>query len=91
MVNKLLFCQSSARAQGSAGGRTLRSSARQNALDILARENVERVVDRADFLVIGGGLAGASAAYELSAASTVILLGGGDRHRLPFDGPVPPR
>ena len=30
--------------------------------------------NRADFLVIGGGIAGASVAYELSAKSTVILL-----------------
>jgi D-arginine dehydrogenase len=30
--------------------------------------------NRADFLVIGGGIAGASVAYELSARSTVILL-----------------
>jgi D-arginine dehydrogenase len=30
--------------------------------------------NRADFLVVGGGIAGASVAYELSARSTVILL-----------------
>jgi glycine/D-amino acid oxidase-like deaminating enzyme len=30
--------------------------------------------NRADFLVIGGGVAGPTAAYEVSAASTVILL-----------------
>ena len=30
--------------------------------------------NRADFLVVGGGIAGASVAYELSAKSTVILL-----------------
>lgn len=32
------------------------------------------MADRADFIVIGGGIAGASAAYELSAAGRVILL-----------------
>ena len=30
--------------------------------------------NRADFLVVGGGIAGASVAYELSVRSTVILL-----------------
>src|SRR6516162_710213 len=30
--------------------------------------------NQADFLVVGGGIAGASVAYELSATSTVILL-----------------
>lgn len=32
------------------------------------------MADSADFIVIGGGIAGASAAYELSAAGRVILL-----------------
>ena len=32
------------------------------------------VADSADFIVIGGGIAGASVAYELSAAGRVILL-----------------
>src|SRR5262252_6436840 len=32
------------------------------------------MADRADFVVIGGGIAGASVAYELSAAGAVILL-----------------
>src|SRR5215470_15265051 len=32
------------------------------------------MADSADFIVIGGGIAGASVAYELSAAGEVILL-----------------
>src|SRR6516225_5889618 len=30
--------------------------------------------NQADFLIVGGGIAGVSVAYELSATSTVILL-----------------
>src|ERR1700690_1584101 len=37
-------------------------------------EGVIMASNRADFLVVGGGIAGASVAYELSARSTVILL-----------------
>ena len=32
------------------------------------------VAQKADFIVIGGGIAGASVAYELSAKGSVILL-----------------
>src|SRR5271163_4032413 len=39
-----------------------------------AEKEVIMASNRADFLVIGGGIAGASVAYELSARSTVILL-----------------
>jgi hypothetical protein len=38
------------------------------------KERLIMASNRTDFLVIGGGIAGASVAYELSATSSVILL-----------------